>query len=150
AAYHADEDVEHVHQLRVASRRADAALKLFRAYLPRGTYRKARARLRAIRRAAGDARDWDVFHADVREWQRRQGASSLPGSAFPAGFALGQRRPAQDRLVQVEKEHGADYPEFVAGVLDALRKPDEGGASTLLEHARSMLRGLLDQLEEEA
>src|SRR4051812_42023473 len=57
----ADKDPEYVHQLRVGTRRGDAALRTFRACLPGRTYRAARARLRGIRRAAGAARDWDVF-----------------------------------------------------------------------------------------
>src|SRR3954452_5666961 len=57
----ADEDTEFVHQLRVGTRRSDAALRLFRTCLPGRAYRGAKGRLRAIRRAAGAARDWDVF-----------------------------------------------------------------------------------------
>src|SRR5262245_42951131 len=70
-----EQDSEHVHQLRVATRRADAALRIFRSCLAGRTYRAARGRLRAIRRAAGAARDWDVFLLALKERQRE--ASSL-------------------------------------------------------------------------
>src|SRR5262245_58375048 len=53
AVHQADKDPEHVHQLRVGTRRADAALRIFRSCLPGKVYREARARLRSIRRAAG-------------------------------------------------------------------------------------------------
>ena len=60
AAYHAEEDVEHVHQLRVSCRRADAAIEAFSDFL--GSQKKTWRRwLKRIRRAAGPARDADVF-----------------------------------------------------------------------------------------
>src|ERR1700724_2804960 len=55
------QDTEYVHQLRVGTRRAGAALRLFAVCLPEKVHRKARRFLRRIRRAAGAARDWDVF-----------------------------------------------------------------------------------------
>lgn len=66
AAERADEDVEHVHRLRVATRRATAALRLYADWLPRGTMRWLKKRLRKIRRAAGDARDLDVLAERLR------------------------------------------------------------------------------------
>src|SRR5436305_12918635 len=64
AVHDADRDIEHVHRLRVATRRAGAALKLFESCLPNKAFRRARKQLRAMRRAAGEARDWDVFITD--------------------------------------------------------------------------------------
>src|SRR5579871_6443332 len=61
AALEADDDSEYVHQLRVGTRRADAALRIFGDCLPKKIYKKARRRLRQLRRAAGATRDWDVF-----------------------------------------------------------------------------------------
>ncbi len=61
AAYLAEHDIEHVHRLRVATRRATAALKLYKACLPRKSHRWMKKRLRKIRRAVGDARDLDVL-----------------------------------------------------------------------------------------
>jgi CHAD domain-containing protein len=61
AAYLAEQDVEHVHRLRVSTRRAMAALRLYRDWLPRRRVRWVEKRLKKIRRAAGDARDLDVL-----------------------------------------------------------------------------------------
>jgi CHAD domain-containing protein len=61
AAYLAEHDIEHVHRLRVATRRATAALKLYKTCLPHKSYRWMKRRLRGIRRAVGDARDLDVL-----------------------------------------------------------------------------------------
>jgi CHAD domain-containing protein len=72
AAYLASHDIEHVHRLRVATRRATAAQKLYRDCLPPKKYRWVKRWLRKIRRAAGDARDLDVL-ADrlTREYGER-------------------------------------------------------------------------------
>jgi CHAD domain-containing protein len=75
AAEAADKDPEHVHQLRVASRRATAAMETFAAYLPRRRAAWFDRQLKRIRRAAGDARDLDVlalrlqneFHGDMSD-----------------------------------------------------------------------------------
>ncbi len=61
AAYLAEHDIEHVHRLRVATRRAEAALKLYYVCLSPKPARWVKKRLRKIRRAAGDARDLDVL-----------------------------------------------------------------------------------------
>ena len=61
AAHLAEHDIEHVHRLRVATRRAVAALKLYRDCWPDKPARWMKKRLRKIRRAAGDARDLDVL-----------------------------------------------------------------------------------------
>src|SRR5262249_41947919 len=45
----ADEDPEHVHQLRVGTRRAGAALEIFAGSLPEKAYRSARKQLRKVR-----------------------------------------------------------------------------------------------------
>ena len=60
AAMRAGDDIEHVHRLRVATRRADAALRMFSLCLPRKRRRRVRSTLRAIRRASGNARICDV------------------------------------------------------------------------------------------
>jgi CHAD domain-containing protein len=56
-----EEDVEYVHQLRVGSRRAQAALDLLVGTLPPKRARRVRRALRQARRAAGPARDLDVM-----------------------------------------------------------------------------------------
>jgi CHAD domain-containing protein len=61
AAHLAAHDIEHVHRLRVATRRAGAALKLYRDCLPPKKAHWVTKRLRKIRRAAGHARDLDVL-----------------------------------------------------------------------------------------
>lgn len=61
AAHLAEHDIEHVHRLRVATRRAVAALDLYDESLASKPARWMKKRLRQIRRAAADARDLDVL-----------------------------------------------------------------------------------------
>lgn len=58
---------EPVHQVRVSARRAAAALKLYRDFLPRKDARWLKRRLRDLRRAAGVARDIDVLEQRLRD-----------------------------------------------------------------------------------
>src|SRR5439155_18388759 len=72
-------DPEPVHHLRVATRRAGAALDTFGDLLPGKVYKKARKALRRVRRAAGEARDADVFLDVVRVWSIHQSPAARPG-----------------------------------------------------------------------
>lgn len=60
-----------VHRLRVATRRATAAITVFRPLIPRRQRRWFKKALRRIRRAAGEARDLDVLIARGDEASRR-------------------------------------------------------------------------------
>lgn len=55
------EDIEHVHRLRVATRRTMTALKLFRKVLPARASKGLRKTLKRIQKVAGEARDLDVL-----------------------------------------------------------------------------------------
>src|SRR5215207_4659614 len=81
ATHLAEHDIEHVHRLRVATRRAAAALKLYRDWLPTKTTRWIKKRLRQIRRAASDARDLDVL---IQRLQRESGQRAEPIVRFLA------------------------------------------------------------------
>jgi CHAD domain-containing protein len=61
AAAAADDDDEHVHQTRVATRRAMTTLSIFEHLLPRKEAKWFRKRLKRARKAANDARDYDVL-----------------------------------------------------------------------------------------
>jgi CHAD domain-containing protein len=141
AAAEADRDPENVHQLRVGTRRADAALRLFRVCLPSRTYRQARRKLRLIRRTAGAARDWDVFLIDLNERIVKLPAAQRPGVDFLIGYALGQRTAAQRDLEAVGLMEEPTFEEFRTAVVAAVRPPEDETLRTLLDLARSMLTG---------
>jgi len=61
AATKSDEDVEYVHRLRISVRRAMEALRLFSEWIDAAMLSGLRESLRTIRRAADEARNWDVM-----------------------------------------------------------------------------------------
>jgi CHAD domain-containing protein len=71
------EDIEPLHDMRVASRRLRAALEVFRPCFPRKRYKRALKRVKALADALGERRDRDV------------------SIAFLAGFL--EQAPAADR-----------------------------------------------------
>ncbi len=151
AIYEAENDPEYVHQLRVGTRRARAALDVFADCLPSRPYRRARRRLRDLRRAAGEARDWDVFLQTVAERQRKCPAKQRPGLDFLAGHALARRVAAQEQLVDCGQRHPFACERLLADTVAAVHKPHTNGrARTLIGLARPVLGDLLRELEEAA
>lgn len=63
----AHEDIEYVHQLRVSTRRAIAAIHVFDDVLPKKRTKQIVDELRRLRRAAGKARDLDVIRRSLEE-----------------------------------------------------------------------------------
>lgn len=101
AAHLAEHDIEHVHRLRVATRRAAAALKLYRDWLPEKTRRWFKKRLRQIRRAAGEARDLDVL---IQRLQRESGIQVEPIICFLAE----KRRAVQPDIIRLADDMRRD------------------------------------------
>jgi CHAD domain-containing protein len=151
ALHEAEQNSEYVHQLRVGTRRADAALRIFAPCLPDKVWRKARKRLKRIRRAAGAARDLDVFAIHVLERQSDQPAQHQPGLDFLVGHTLGQRTQAQTQLQETGLRDGNGLEEFVRDLVLSIRPPaDASGDATLLTLARPLLSNLLNTLHEKA
>jgi len=97
----AGDDAEAVHQLRIWTRRATAALRLFDEVLPRRTANWLKRKLRSIRQTAGEARDCDVLAEQVE-------SGDLPGLA-PTVVHLRVRRK------RAEKELAKTYKSLVRG-----------------------------------
>jgi CHAD domain-containing protein len=124
-------DPEHVHQLRVATRRAGAALAAFGDFLPRRKSKRMRRKLKQIRQAAGVARDHDVLagrystrHDDLAEsaqdwlWARivdaRRAANPAVDEIYRE-FSQGEFAKSADRLVAKVRWRGdGDEPTFAA------------------------------------
>jgi CHAD domain-containing protein len=152
AVEQADRDPEFVHQLRVGTRRADAALRIFRVCLPGKVYRKARRHLRRLRRAAGAARDWDVFRAEVLSRQPSHPAAEQPGLDFLVGYATGQRAAAHLSLTEIGRKHLDDFQDFAAATVAAVQPAHDEVRphGTLLDLARPLLEDRLECLERAA
>ena len=82
AARHPEKDVEYVHDLRVASRRAAATIRLFDPWLPQAVSGDMVSRLDRIRRAAGPARDLDVIKGRLSRLAAAGGATPQLAAAI--------------------------------------------------------------------
>jgi CHAD domain-containing protein len=130
AAYHAQPNPEHVHRLRVSTRRAEAALELYCDWLPRKRARWIKKRLKKIRRAAGEARDLDVLGQRLAGDYGERAAAVLPivareRAAVQADIVrIAEKSRSDDRFVRktarlvqsvgalCETEASADRPSF--------------------------------------
>jgi CHAD domain-containing protein len=147
AVHASDKDPEHVHQLRVGTRRARAALDIFACCLPPKVARAARKQLRDIRRAAGEARDWDVFLLALAERARQQNRRHRAGLDLLMGFAVAQRTVAQAHLEKAAGDDPFAIDRFLADTLAAVLAPDADGPRTLANLARPVLTDVLHELE---
>src|SRR5262249_17813410 len=150
ALHQPDKDPEHVHQLRVGTRRSRAALDIFAVCLPAKVYQTVKKRLRGLRRAAGDARDWDVFLAELTERERGSRPPHRPGLDFLIGYAVAQRLSAQGLLEKASKDYPFSFDRFLAETVAAVHKPHPTGLRTLVDLARPQLNDLLQELDRAA
>jgi CHAD domain-containing protein len=126
ALYRSDDDIEHVHQLRVSTRRAGAAVRIFEQQLPGKIGKTLKKRLRKVRRTAGEARDWDVFQETLVQRLRRPTAGHAAGLDFLLGYSQGQRTLAQGHLRELEKV-AAEFPALVSQALAGIEEDPAGG-----------------------
>jgi len=145
-----DKDPEYVHQLRVGTRRAGAALEIFSLCLPDKDYRAARKHLRRIRRAAGAARDWDVFLGSLPAVEQEP-ARQRPAFDYLIGYAVAQRTLAQVQLEAASPNYPFDFERLMAETVAAVHKPRGQGSMYLLgDLAHPLLCRLLGELHEAA
>src|SRR5262249_12815722 len=130
--------------------RATAALDIFALCLPDKVYRTARKRLRQIRRAAGEARDWDVFLLALKDGVKRN-HKPQPGIEFLIGFAFARRTAAQDHLQEVNARFPFRFDRLLAETVAAVHRPkDEPELRLLIDLARPLLSRQLQALDEAA
>ena len=149
ALYQAEADVEHVHQLRVSTRRAGAALHIFGTCMPRKNYKRMRDPLRRLRRAAGAARDWDVFLLSLKNRGVPGKPENLPALDFLTGYGQGQRLAAQTHLIEATQQPPLAFDQILTETLEVLRSPGTEPI-TLRDHAVPLLSGLFRELNQAA
>lgn len=142
AGKYAEQDSEFVHQVRVASRRASAALELFAPCLANKRFRSTRKLLKKIRRSAGAARDLDVFQAGLLAWSRARPAREQPGLQFLAGLAFDRRQQAQGGLRALVVAAPA-----LQAVIGQLRAPTDDSPQTLAALAIPVLDELVSKFQ---
>jgi CHAD domain-containing protein len=141
------EDPEYVHQLRVGTRRATAALRVFADCLPPKHLKAARRSLKKIRQAAGDARDWDVFILGLPETKPLKVAAGKPALDFLIGYAVGEREAAQVGLRDAVKSNESRFEEESEHLPEAVHDPKTSEAPTTFgDLAASQLSQLMSDL----
>ncbi|MFA6363366.1 CHAD domain-containing protein [Methanoregula sp.] len=111
AGVRANDDIEHIHRMRVASRRLRAALPLFSSCFSEKDFRHWIHEIKKITRALGEARDTDVQVAFLKKYLKAQ-AVPVPAHSDDPIAAL---------LSQLQKRRGILQQEVVS-VLDELEK----------------------------
>jgi CHAD domain-containing protein len=94
-------EAENVHQLRVFSRRAGAALHIFEAWLPPRRGRWIQKHVKRLREAAGDARDLDVLWM---RWAERVTQNPSGQAALVLEEIKTRRRQAQEPIEAIFKK----------------------------------------------
>ncbi len=137
-------ETESVHHLRVASRRASAAIGAFDDLIPRRQVRKLKSQIRGIRDAAGDVRDRDVFLIQLADWAKSRSADERPGLDYLFGIWTHMRLRRYQRLVPKLEQH-----ERFADLAAAMRL--RGGRKTSLgDHAAELLPELVGEFNDAA
>ena len=124
AAYHADQDSEHVHRLRVSTRRAGAALKLYDNWLPRERARWVKKKLKRIRRAAGEARDLDVLAGRLQQEHGERAGEVI-------AIVLAERAEVQPAIVRIAAQlrAGDRFVRKTAKLIESVRAPSGDNTS---------------------
>jgi len=142
-------DPELVHQLRVATRRASAALETFAECLPPRVFRAARSLIRDIRRAAGKARDWDVFLGQLLRDADQLSADDRVAADMLIGYALAHRLPAQESLEESCRDYPFGFERCMAETTGAISYRSVG-KTPLATFVRPLLGRLFDELNHAA
>jgi CHAD domain-containing protein len=92
------DDIERVHDMRVATRRLRAAMEVFEPCFPRKRFRKALKRVKALADALGERRDRDVVIASLEEMEEGVAAADRAALAQMIERLRGEQRQANDEL----------------------------------------------------
>ena len=104
----ADEDPEYVHQLRVATRRADAAMRAFRSAFNADRWKKLHKTLREIRQAANDARMCDVHAMILVHRLEKATEPDVEALRCELQATAQHRQAAQKTLIEIAEHYPAD------------------------------------------
>jgi CHAD domain-containing protein len=119
------DDVEYVHQLRVSTRRAVAAVEIFSQVLPERRGRKMLRWLKKARRAAGPARDDDVLAAQLNKLaKKKESRSTIQGLLEQVEAHRAKSQAAIDAFY--EHSLKKDAPARIEKILDRIKWRSEG------------------------
>lgn len=135
-----------IHALRVATRRATAAIDVFAACLPRRVFKEVRRVLQSLRRAVGTARDWDVLLQQLGKALERSDAAARPALDMLHGYALAHRMPAQGQLEAACPDYPFGFDRLMADCVAAVRHRGPHPV-TFGSHVRPRIARLVEALD---
>lgn len=118
------EDIEHVHQMRVATRRIRSAFRLLEAYYKPKSIQPFTRDLREIARRLGKIRDLDVMIDDLQQYQDQQPPEQQ--HVFDSIIERLDRRRRRARRKLVRFLDGPQYQTFIEQYARFLTKPGKG------------------------
>ncbi|MBI3836717.1 MAG: CHAD domain-containing protein [Planctomycetia bacterium] len=122
------DETENVHQLRVFSRRTAAAMNIFGAWLPTRRGDWMRRQVKRIRRAAGEARDYDVLSM---RWMSHMERIPAEQSALLLEHIKRHRQEAQHPIETIYKKLvRKGFARRTLGLLERIRQRAGRGACT--------------------
>jgi CHAD domain-containing protein len=144
------EDPEHIHQLRVSTRRLAAALSLFRRQLKGRPRRRLRDVVRRIRRAAGAARDLDVLRDLLVSELAAIGRDDRASVELVTRGLDRERQAARREVARMAGRWSGPFAKTSAAILERLAKNDarDGRATRLGELARRVVPKRATQFSE--
>jgi len=128
-------DIEHVHWMRVASRRLQAMLPLFAECFKKRRYRRCMKSIKTVTRALGAARDIDVQIAFLENYRNNQepGTGDMPGIIYLVAILRKQRQEKQmDVLNALDHLEQEETLEDLVSAIRHVRKKRVGSISPAL------------------
>ncbi|MFT5528289.1 MAG: CHAD domain-containing protein [Pirellulaceae bacterium] len=142
AAEQSSADVENVHQLRVSTRRAAEALRLFAGLLAKPTLKLLRQQLRELRQAAGDARNLDVLGAQFLKAALE--SSREDPSWKVAELVMQQREAAQQPIIALHKRLIDErIGDTIRSAVESIGRSPKNKAERFGEHAQQYFKPIL-------
>jgi CHAD domain-containing protein len=121
------EDIERVHDMRVASRRLRAVLEIFEPCFPKADFKTVLRDVKALADALGERRDPDVHIEDMEGF---------------AALVQATNRPGLEALTARMREHQARGNEVLAAALERARESDlHARLHSLADGAEEVVRG---------
>jgi CHAD domain-containing protein len=118
------DDAEYLHDMRVATRRMRAALRLFDEALPPAATARLREALRSVARALGEVRDLDVQIEQLRGYGSE--LLTVPPEALEPFFARLCLRREEARRALLEQLEGRAFRRLTASLILRLRRGPAG------------------------
>lgn len=143
------EDIEALHDMRVASRRMRASLKVFKACLPKKHRNPVEETVRNLTQSLGAVRDHDVFLEYLRDYQRQDKTSIK----WLIQHEVKLREDARLEMLKMLAEYeSSDIAERVEGMLDRVKMlwadNDKLSSNRFGEHALRLVSPRLRDLVE--